>query len=106
MKYIEINKRLLPYKFNIELDRLFTFTVYYNAEYDYFTVDLADEDGVIVRGERLVYGRRLFEHLKHLGIPTVEIRPYDKAGKVERIAFENMNEEVFLYVGDGEGDAS
>lgn len=98
--YIDINKALLPYKFSIQLDRLFTFTVYYNGEYDYFTVDLADEKGLIVKGEKVVYGRPLFEHLKYLDIPKMEIIPYGKAGKVDRITFENLNEEVFLYVGE------
>lgn len=100
--YIEINKSLLPYKFSVQLDRLFAFTVYYNAEYDFFTVDLADEDGIIVKGEKVVYNRRMFEHLKHLGLPNIQIKPYDKAGKIDRVTFENMNEEVFLYVGGGE----
>ncbi len=99
--YIDINKALLPYKFSIQLDRLFTFTVYYNGEYDFFTVDLADGEGLIVKGEKVVYGRRMFEHLKHLGIPTVEIKPYEKAGKTDRITFDNLNEEVYLYVGSG-----
>ena len=103
MRYIEIDKELIPYKFEISLaDELFTFEVNYNEEFDYFTINLYKNDEVLVLGEKVVYGRPLF--LTCLDKPKIDILPYDVTGTIERVTFENMNEEVFLFlVGDDDG---
>lgn len=102
MNYIDINKDLIPYKFDITLaGETYTFDVKYNTLKDYFTVDLYKNDEVIVLGEKLIYGKPLFLNSQHRDIPKVDILPLDLTNKTERITFENLNEEVFLFlVGD------
>lgn len=102
MNYIDINKDLIPYKFDITLvGETYTFDVKYNTLKDYFTVDLYKNDEVIVLGEKLVYGKPLFLNSQHKDIPKVGILPLDLTNKTERITFENLNKEVFLFlVGD------
>ena len=100
MRYIDIDKTLIPYEFEMSLaNELFKFKVNYNEEYDYFTMDLFKNDEIIILGEKLVYGRPLF--MATLNGPKIDILPYDVTGRIERITYENLNEEVFLFlVGD------
>lgn len=99
---IDINKDLIPYEFEIELDNIYNFTIDYNTTYDYFTVDLAIDDSVIITGEKLLYGRPLFGHLQHLNVPKVELIPIEILDKVERITFENLGNDVFIFLGDSD----
>lgn len=100
MKYLDIDKSLVPYEFEILLaGELFKFRVNYNEEFDYFTIDLFKDDKPVIYGEKLVYGRPLF--VSCLEKPKIDILPYDVTGRIERITYENLNEEVFLFlVGD------
>lgn len=102
LKYIEIDKELVPYKFDITLvGETYTFDVKYNALKDFFTVNLYKNDEAIVLGEKLLYGKPLFLNCTHRDAPKVDILPYDLTEKTERITFENLNEQVFLFlVGD------
>ncbi|WP_333638216.1 phage baseplate plug family protein [Tissierella praeacuta] len=102
MEYIDINKDMIPYRFDITLvDETYTFEVNYNSLKDYFTIDLYKNDEIIVLGEKLVYGKPLFLTSQHKDIPKVDILPLDLTNKTERITFENLNREVFLFlVGD------
>lgn len=94
---IEINKELVPYTF--QLDN-YTFTVRYNQDYDFFTMDLADEDKALAVGDKIVYGRSIFAHLRHLGIPTIPVVPLEIADNETRVTWDNLGEKVFLYLGD------
>lgn len=96
---IDINKNLIPYRFSLEL---YEFTIRYNKEHDFFTVDLSLDDKIIVQGEKIVYGKALFSHLQHLNIPQEIIIPLEIADKIDRITFDNFNESVFLYLGDAD----
>lgn len=100
MRYIDIDKNLIPYEFEMTLaNELFRFRVNYNEEFDYFTIDLFKDDIPLIYGEKIVYGRPLF--LSCLEGPKIDIVPYDVTGRIERITYENLNEEVFLFlVGD------
>lgn len=101
MKYIDIDKAKIPYSFEIVLaNETFQFEVFYNVVGDFFTINLYKNHELVVFGEKLVYGVDLFENLKHLPIPKVNIRPFDTTGEAKRITYENMNEDVFLYVLD------
>lgn len=102
MEYIEIEKELIPYQFEIGLDgESFEFHVNYNQTHNFFTVDLYKNDEVLVLGEKLVYNQPLFTTATHKDIPNTVIVPFDLAGSVDRITFNNLNEEVFLFlVGD------
>ena len=59
---IEINKNLIPYRFDIVLaGRAYTFFVDYNRTACFFTVSLYDSAGsLLCSGEPLVYGMPLF----------------------------------------------
>lgn len=105
-RVIEVDKALIPYRFRVNLgDSTFEVEVFYNLEYDYFTVNLWYLGALIVQNEKLMYGKQLFTNLKYLPLPAVGIIPLDLSGQADRITFENLGESVFLYVIE-EGDIS
>lgn len=100
-EYIEIDKDEIPYSFEIELaGEVFEIEVNYNQTHDFFTVDLFKDGGVLVIGEKLIINRPLFKNRVNIDLPKVQIIPKDRANSATRITYENMNETVFLYVGD------
>ena len=102
MNYIEIDKNMIPYRFDMTIrGETYTFQVNYNATHDFFTIDLYKNDEVIVLGEKVVYGKPLFFTSQHKDVPKVTIIPYDISENTDKITFENLNEDVFLFlVGD------
>lgn len=101
MKYIDIDKTQVPYQFEIRLkEETFQFEIYYNASHDYFTVNLYKDHNLVRYGEKIVFGRKLFEGLEYLNIPKVDIIPADTTKRSVRVDYENINEDVFLYVLD------
>ncbi|MFF5994285.1 hypothetical protein AAGS61_05960 [Lysinibacillus sp. KU-BSD001] len=99
--YIDIDKNEIPYAFEIELaGEIFEFEVNYNQSYDFFTVDLFKNGGALIIGEKLILNHPLFRNRVNIELPKVKIIPKDRAGVAERITFDNLNETVFLYVGD------
>lgn len=99
MQYIEIEKKLIPYEFDITIaGKTFTFGIYYNAEKDFFTIDLCRNGEPVVIGEKIVYGRQLFASHAYADIPDVPIFPYDLSEKENRVTWENLNETVFLWL--------
>lgn len=105
MEYIKIDKELIPYEFEIILKgETFKFEINYNNSHDFFTVDLYKNNEIIILGEKLVYGRPLFLPCLYKEVPKVYILPYDVSGNSDRITFENLNEEVFLYLVEDDED--
>lgn len=105
-EYIDIDKTEIPYSFEIELaGELFEFEINYNASFDFFTVDLFKNDGVLVVGEKLIINQPLFKNRVHNDLPKVQIIPLDRAQKETRITYDNLNETVFLFIIESE-DAS
>lgn len=105
MKYIKIEKELIPYEFEVSLKgEMFKFEVNYNEDFDFFAIDLYKNDEIIILGEKLVYGRPLFLPCLHKDIPKAYILPYDISESVNRITFENLNEQVFLYLVEDDED--
>ncbi|KXA31634.1 hypothetical protein HMPREF3229_00162 [Peptoniphilus harei] len=101
MKYIDIEKDKIPYSFEIVLaNETFQFEVLYNSFGDFFTLNLYKNHNLILYGEKIVLGVSLFENCKHLDIPKIQIMPFDTTENAIRIFYENMNEDVFLYVLD------
>ena len=100
MQYIEIEKELIPYTFEITLGmEVFVFDVLYNDREELFTVNLYDTDrNPLAYGEPLIYGEVLFNAVRDLTVPIVEIRPIDESGKETAITFSNMNDTVLLAV--------
>lgn len=101
--YIEINKDLIPYKFNISLaDEIFTIEVKYNSVGGFFTLTLYKDDELICAGEKLVYGVPLFQDVfVHGKFPALTIIPIDESGGATAVTFENLGETVFLVVDNG-----
>lgn len=101
---ITINKELVPYKFNIVLGgELFEISVNYNETYGFFTVGLAKDGETICNGEKIVYGKPLFEEIFINGeFPSVDIIPYDISGEFDSVSFDNLSETVQLIIDDQE----
>ena len=101
MRYIDIEKEKIPYRFEVVLaGETFQFEVFYNVVGDFFSINLYKNHELVALGEKIVYGVDLFDNLKHLPVPKVTIRPFDTTGKANKITYENLNEDVFLYVLD------
>ncbi|KEQ22880.1 phage baseplate plug family protein [Paenibacillus tyrfis] len=100
MEYIDIEKQLIPYRFEISLSgTVFTFEVHYNSEFDFFTVDLERDGEVLVTGEKLIYGVPLFVDSADERFPKVMIIPFDESGNSDRVTWDSMSENVFLFIG-------
>ncbi|GLC88261.1 phage baseplate plug family protein [Lysinibacillus piscis] len=100
-EYIEIDKNEIPYAFEMELaGEIFGFEVNYNRAHDFFTLDLFKNGGALVVGEKLILNRPLFRNRVSSELPNVQIIPKDRAHSATRITYENLNETVFLYVGE------
>lgn len=100
-QYIEIDKKSIPYRFEIDLNNeVFEIQVNYNESFDFFTIDLVKNGQALVLGEKLMLNRPLFVNRVSIELPKVQIIPKDRANVASRITFENMNETVFLYVGE------
>lgn len=96
---LPIKKELIPYQFDTLINGiLYTFELHYNSIYDFFTFDLYVNDEVIVYGEKVVYGQRLFQSLSDDFLPS--IIPVDPSGKEDKITFENFSNTVVLQVMD------
>lgn len=105
MEYIDIEKEQIPYRFDISLaEENFTFEVHYNAEYDFFTVDLERDGEALAVGEKLVYGMPLFYDIMDNRFPKLPIVPFDESDKSKAVTWETLGKSVFLYVIEGEDD--
>lgn len=100
MQYIEIEKDMIPYSFEITLGiEVFIFDVLYNDREGIFTVNLYDKDrNPLAYGEPLIYGGVLFDAVRDLDFPIVEIKPIDESGEETEITYDNMGEKVLLAV--------
>lgn len=101
---ITINKELVPYTFNIMLGgELFEIGIDYNETYGFFTVSLSKDDETVCNGEKIVYGKPLFEEIFINGkFPSVEIVPFDISGETDSVTFDNLSETVQLIINDQE----
>lgn len=96
-EYIEIEKALIPYRFEVELGaELFVMEIRYNELHDYFTLDLQKDGEILVYGEKVVYAMPLFNQVFDNRFPAPTIVPIDPSGKEKRVTFENLNITVFL----------
>lgn len=101
--YIEINKDLIPYTFDILLDdEVFNFRIDYNNTADLFTATLS-KNGDELCIEPIIYGIPLFNDLKTRGgFPKVTITPIDEGGEAVAVTFDNLSSTVLLSVMDGD----
>ncbi|ETT45216.1 hypothetical protein C162_21808 [Paenibacillus sp. FSL R7-269] len=99
MEYIEVEKDLIPYRFELSLaDEAFTFEVHYNSSYDFFTVDLTKDGETLVFGEKLVYGQTLFYDVQDNRFPKIPIVPFDLSEHSSVVTWGTLGVSVFLYL--------
>lgn len=99
LEYIPIEKENIPYRFEIELEaEIFEMEIRYNDLYDFFTIDLYKDGEPLVYGEKVVYGVPLFQDVRDLRFPAVDIVPMDEAGLENQVTYENFQKTVFLTV--------
>lgn len=99
LEYIPIEKENIPYRFEIELEaEIFEMEIRYNDLYDFFTIDLYKDGEPLVYGEKIVYGVPLFQDVRDLRFPAVDIVPMDEAGLENQVTYENFQKTVFLTV--------
>lgn len=99
--HIEIEKDLIPYRFDMALaDELFTFEVNYNDRFDFFTIDIEKDGEPLVHGQKVSLNRPLFSSLNDERLPKVYIIPLDESGEQIRVTYENLGDTVFLFVGE------
>lgn len=97
--YVPIQKNMAPYRFEILLGvEPFEIEVRYNADFDFFTVDLYKDGEALVYGEKLVYGVPLFVDVFDQRFPVLQLLPKDDAGLETRVSYQNLGETVFLQV--------
>lgn len=102
--YVEINKELIPYQFNILLaGEWFELYVDYNKTADMFTLTLYKDDELI-SAEPLVLGVPMFRDVyQPEKFPAIMLVPYDPSGNAENVSYDNLGVSVFLTI-DDEGD--
>ena len=100
MKFINIEKDLIPYTFNISLfGELFEFRVDYNNTADLFTISLYKNGVELCASEPIIYGVPLFNDIVNRGdFPLVLIIPLDLNGETTAVTYDNLSSTVFLKV--------
>ena len=102
MKYdtIAINKELIPYTFSILLGgEIYDFRVDYNESHGFFTLGLSKNGVLICSGEKIVYGKPLFQEIFEQGkFPAIEIVPFDISGENTEVTFDNLSDTVHLII--------
>ena len=98
--YIEINKDIIPYTFNIVLgEEVYEIRIDYNDTADMFTVSLSKNGIELCIGEPLIYGKPLFNDLSNReGFPKVIITPIDFSGESNAVTYDNLTTTVLLNV--------
>lgn len=100
---IQINKKLIPYTFDIILGgEVFEIGIKYNEFADLFTISLTKNKELICAGEPVVYGVPLFRDIYvNDKYPVLRIVPYDESNENKQVAWDNFNETVFLVIDNG-----
>lgn len=100
---LEINKNMIPYRFEIVLaGEMFEIGVRYNEYADMFTVSLTKNKELICSGEPVVYGVALFQDI-YVGskYPALRIIPYDESDENKEVTWDNFGETVRLVIDNG-----
>ncbi|WP_150284359.1 hypothetical protein [Rummeliibacillus sp. TYF-LIM-RU47] len=100
--YIDLDVSEIPVQFEIDLEQdNYTMGINYNETFDFYTVDLWDDEGsIIVLGEKVVLNRPLFESIVDERLPAPSIVPFDESGIATDVSKENFYKTVFLTIDD------
>lgn len=109
--FIQIDKDLLPYNFDIVLknyanqDILYSIDINYNTASDFFTFTLYYNGETLIENEKLVLGQPLFKFLSEdkesnldEKFPKDVIIPIALTDKIGIVGYENINESVYLFI--------
>lgn len=99
---VSVSKELIPYRFSFDVDlddkKDIEFSIRYNAEYDFFTMDLYIDSKPLAFGEKLMLGQVLFQDVDIPNFPI--IIPWDFSGMSTRVGWDDLGENVILVVID------
>ena len=102
MRYLPINKWLIPHVFSIRLaGKTYKFVVKYNPQGDFFTVDLYQRGKLLAAGVKIVYGAPLFADFTDPDFPDVELIPIDMSDQYRQVTWDNFGESVRVYILEG-----
>lgn len=108
IKVLDISKDDIPYSFSITLgEKLYEFFINYNATGDFFTADLKYKDEVLVKGEKILLNQIIFRQIfedSNLNVderyPNQLLIPQPNEDSIERLGWEQLGENCFIYVLD------
>jgi hypothetical protein len=103
VQYINVDASRVPYTFSVKLtDRTYTFTIKYNSEGGFYTVDLLDvNSNVLAVGDVIRYGRPLFNAVEDERFPIPVIIPHCITNdSISEVTPENFGRDVKLYLHD------
>lgn len=103
VEYIPVDAGKVPYSFRIKLgDRTFVFTIKYNGQGGFYTVDLgiAATGDTLCYGDPVRYGRAMFNTVEDERFPQPVIIPYCIHGEEDRVTERNFGKTVQLYLHD------
>ena len=106
IQYIEIEKSLIPYSFTYDYKgKIFEMEIRYNAEYDFFTIDLYVVENemrtALILGEKIMYAQMLFSSIYYKNVDTPPLLPWDFSGNSIRVGH-NEIDNVYLVVMEDE----
>ena len=98
--YVPIDTYDLPESFEYALDgTTYLFTVNYNDEGDFFTIDIDDQNGHVLRGEKLVLNVPLFSSYYYEWLPTTPLIPMDESGQATYCGIQELGaEHIGLHI--------
>ncbi len=100
MRYLPISKERVPYRAQFRIDgRAYDFHIRYNYYGDYFTLDLYSQGELIIAGEKVLYGKALFDTYRaDVRFPKQAIIPISLSTKDNRAGWQEVSESTFLYM--------
>lgn len=103
LTYLPIRpERGFPQKFQCRIRRvMLEFVVRYNAEGDFYTIDVLDQDGdPIIYGRPVIYGADVLDGIIDDRLPLVSLIAADLAGQRHNVGQGTLGEDVQLWVVD------
>lgn len=102
VRQIPIDKSQIPYTFQVKLaGETFRLGVNYNQAGDFFTLDLYRGKDILVLGEKMMLGVRMFAIYADRRIPSVAVVPWDMSERAERVGWSELGTSVQLYIIEG-----
>lgn len=97
--YLPVERAFIPYITDIRVDGItYRWIFEYNADGDFFVLQLERENDILVSGEKIVYGNELFRAHWDERYPITPIVPLDLSGEETEAGWEQLGTTVFLYI--------